>query len=283
MHYQQIDLSVDGPVATLTLDRPDRLNAFTAVMAEELVDAYDRVDADDDIRVVVLTGRGRGFCAGADLGAGAATFAGGSQTGGERVHRDTGGVVTTRMFRCAKPIIAAVNGPAVGVGATMTLPADVRLLSTTARMGFVFGARGIVPDGASAWFLPRVVGISRALEWCLTARVFPPSEALEAGLARSVHEPDDLLPAAYTLAAEMAGAVAPVSAAITRLMLWRMLGAKHPMDAHRVDSVAIAQTGSMADAGEGVTAFLEKRPPQWKLRPSVDMPDWWPGWEEPAY
>ena len=284
MDYQQIDLATDGPVATLTLDRPERLNAFTGRMQAELVDAYDRIDADDDIRVVVLTGRGRAFCAGADLEAGADTFArGGSGGDGGRPRPDGGGVVTLRMFRCTKPIIAAVNGPAVGVGATMTLPADVRLLSSTARMGFVFGARGIVPDGAASWFLPRVVGISRALEWCLTARVFPPSEALDAGLARAVLEPDDLLPAAYALAGEMAANVAPVSAAISRLMLWRMLGAGHPMVAHRVDSVAIARTGAMADSAEGVAAFLEKRPAAWKLQPSADMPDWWPDWEEPTY
>jgi enoyl-CoA hydratase/carnithine racemase len=287
MDYEQIAVTLDGPIATVTLDRPERLNAFTTTMQDELVDAYDRLDADDDVRVIVLTGRGRGFCAGADLGGGATTFAGGfgADTGSSpgRVERDGGGVVTTRMFRSLKPIIAAVNGPAVGVGATMTLPADVRLLSSTARMGFVFGARGIVPDAASSWFLPRIVGVSRALEWCLTARVFQPEEALEAGLARRVLDPADLLPAAYALAAEMAAAVGPVSAAITRQMLWRMLGVDHPMVTHRVDSVAIARTGSMADSAEGVTAFLEKRPAQWKLRASTDLPEWWPGWEEPEY
>jgi enoyl-CoA hydratase/carnithine racemase len=282
MSYETIALDVSGPIATLTLDRPDRLNAFTTTMSTELVDAFDHIDGDDGIRAVVLTGRGRAFCAGADLGSGGATFAGHDARGGD-VRRDTGGLVTLRMFRCLKPIVAAVNGPAVGVGATMTLPADVRLLSTTARMGFVFGARGIVPDGASSWFLPRVVGISRALEWCLTARVFPPEEALESGLARAVHEPDDLLPAAQALAGEMAAAVGEVSAAITRQMLWRMLGAGHPMVAHRVDSVAIARTGAMADAAEGVRAFLEKRPAEWALRASTDMPEWWPDWDEPAW
>jgi enoyl-CoA hydratase/carnithine racemase len=280
--YEQIDYSVAGGVATITLDRPDRLNAFTTRMQTELVDVYDRTDADDDVRAVVLTGRGRGFCAGADLGSGSGTFRHEPGPDG-RPSPDTGGLVTLRMFRSFKPIIAAVNGPAVGVGATMTLAADVRLLSTQARMGFVFGARGIVPDAASSWFLPRIVGVSQALEWCLTARVFPAAEALHAGLARSLHEPEDLLPAAYALAEEMAAGVAPVSAAITRQLLWRMLGAPHPMDAHRLDTVAIAQTGAMADAAEGIEAFLGKRPAEWKLRPSVDLPDWWPDWDEPRY
>lgn len=283
MDYEQISYSLDGPIATVTLDRPERLNAFTVQMMGELLDAFDRIDADDDVRAVILTGRGRGFCAGADLGAGAGTFDDHEVRPDGRVARDGGGLVSLRMFRCIKPIIAAVNGPAVGVGATMTLAADVRMLSTTARMGFVFGGRGIVPDGACSWFLPRIVGVSQALEWCLTARVFPAGEALAGGLARSVHQPDELIDAARALAGEMAAGVGPVSAAITRQLLWRMLGADHPMDAHRVDSRAIAQTGAMADAAEGIEAFLAKRPAEWKLRPSTDMPDWWPEWEEPRY
>lgn len=276
VEYTEIAYEVDGPVATITLDRPDRLNAFTTTMMRELLDAYDRVDADDAVRAVVLTGRGRAFCAGADLGAGERTFSDHAGRPDGRPVRDGGGLVTLRMFRCSTPIIAAVNGAAVGVGATMTLPADVRILSSTARVGFVFGARGIVPDGAASWFLPRVVGISTALEWCLTARLVEAPEALAAGLTSRVVEPEALLPAARGLALEMASKVAPVSAAITRQMLWRMLGAGHPMVAHRVDSRAIGQTGAMADAAEGVRAFLDKRPAQWSLQPSVDTPDWWP-------
>jgi enoyl-CoA hydratase/carnithine racemase len=191
--------------------------------------------------------------------------------------------VSLRIFRSLKPVIGAINGPAVGVGASMTLPMDVRLMADHTKMGFVFSARGIVPDAAASWFLPRVVGISQAAEWCLTGRVFPATEALAGGLVRSLHPAGELLDAAGALGREMATNVAPVSAVITRQLLWRMLGAAHPMDAHRVDSRAIAQTGSMADAVEGVTSFLEKRTPEWKLRPSQDTPDWYPWWEEPTY
>jgi enoyl-CoA hydratase/carnithine racemase len=192
-------------------------------------------------------------------------------------------LVTLRIFASTKPVIAAINGPAVGVGATMTLPMDIRLISESARMGFVFAARGIVPDAASSWFLPRVVGISQAQEWVLTARVFPASEALATGLVRSVHPPDELLAAARALAQEIAVNTAPVSASISRQLMWRMLGAAHPMDAHRVESLALAQTGAMADSAEGVEAFLAKRPARWSARPSLDTPDWFPWWEEPPY
>ncbi|HET9692180.1 MAG TPA: enoyl-CoA hydratase-related protein [Acidimicrobiales bacterium] len=281
--YEQIAYDVDGPVATITLDRPQRLNAFTVEMMRELIDAYDRVDADDAVRAVVLTGRGRGFCAGADLAAGRETFAGHGDRADGRVARDGGGLLTLRMFRCLKPVIAAVNGPAVGVGASMILPADVRIFSTAARVGFVWGGRGIVPEAAASWFLPRVVGIAKALEWSLTARVFDAEEAHQAGLASRVVEPEQLLDAAVSLAREMATNVAPVSAAITRQMLWRMLGAGHPMVAHQVDSVAVARTGAMADAAEGVVAFLQKRPADWSGSVSAEMPEWWPGWDEPTW
>jgi enoyl-CoA hydratase/carnithine racemase len=283
MSYGTIAYEIDGAVATITLDRPERLNAFNSEMCTELVAAFEAVDADDAVRAVIVTGRGRGFCAGADLGAGATSFDHGDPDATPRARRDEGGLVALRIFRCLKPVIAAINGPAVGVGATMTLPMDVRLMSETARMGFVFGGRGIVPDAASSWFLPRVVGISQAVEWSLTARVFPAREALAGRLVRSVHRPDDLLNAARDLADEMARSVAPVSAAITRQLMWRMLGAAHPMEAHRVDSRAIAQTGRLADAAEGVTAFLEKRPARWSLAPSRDLPDWYPWWEEPRF
>jgi enoyl-CoA hydratase/carnithine racemase len=283
----QISLDQSDGVLTITLNRPEQLNAFTGVMLGELVAALDHADADDGVRAVIVTGRGRGFCAGADLGAGGSTFDYDTRDGQSatpaRAPRDGGGLLTLRLFRCTKPLIAAINGPAVGVGITMTLPMDVRLASSSARMGFVFARRGIVPEACSSWFLPRVVGISRAAEWCLTGRVFGAAEALEAGLVRSVHEPDELLPAARTLALEIARNTAPVSVALTRQMLWRMLGEDHPMAAHRVDSAAVHALGRMADAREGVVSFLEKRPPEFSLRPSTDMPDFVPWWTEPEY
>lgn len=273
--YREISYEVRDGVLTLTLDRPDRLNAFTVVMAHELVDAFDRADADDEVRAVVLTGAGRGFCAGADLAAGGSTFDYGADG-----HEDLGGVVSLRIFAATVPVIVAFNGPAVGIGATMTLPADVRLASTDARFGFVFTRRGLVPEAASSWFLPRVVGISRAMEWTMTGRVFGADEALAGGLVRSLHPPDELLPAAYALAAEVVEHTAPVSVARTRQMLWRMLGAADPMLAHRLDSRAVASRGASADAREGVSAFLEKRPPRFPLRVSTDMPDFYPWWPE---
>jgi len=282
--YREITYEVDGAVATITLHRPDRLNAFTGRMMGELISAFDRIDADDAVRAVIVTGAGRGFCAGADLGSGGSTFDADVQSGGsappEMEQRDGGGLVTLRIFECTKPVIAAVNGPAVGIGVTMTLPMDIRLASTSARFGFVFARRGIVPEAASSWFLPRLVGISRAAEWCYTGRVFGPDEALAGGLVRSVHEPDDLLPAARDLAAEIAENTSAVSIAMTRAMLWRMLGAAHPMDAHEVDSPAIAYLGKSADAREGVVSFLEKRAPSFTDRVSADMPPSYPWWPE---
>jgi enoyl-CoA hydratase/carnithine racemase len=286
--YQQIAYEVEDGILTLTLDRPDALNAFTPRMQQELIDACDRIDADDAVRAVVVTGRGRGFCAGADLSAGGSTFDAEARGGAIRDDRglpprDGGGLVTLRLFNLTKPVIAAVNGPAVGVGVTMTLPMDVRLASETARFGFVFTRRGLVPEAASSWFLPRVVGISRALEWVCTGRVFPAEEALAGGLVRSIHPPDELLPAARALAREMAEGTSPVSVALSRQMLWRMLGASHPMDAHRVDSRGIADRGSSPDAREGVESFLEKRPASFPLRVSDGMPDFYPWWEEPEF
>ncbi len=273
--FTQIAYEVDGHVATITLDRPEQLNAFTETMGRELIAALDRTDADPDVRAVIVTGRGRAFCAGADLsGSGGETFAGGGAG-----HRDGGGIVALRIFRSLKPVIAAINGPAVGVGATMTLPMDVRLASDSARIGFVFARRGITPEAASSWFLPRVVGISRALEWTMTGRIMPAGEALDGGLVRSVHPGDELLEAARALAAEIAEA-APVSVALTRQMLWRMLGADDPMEAHVVDSKAIASRGASADAVEGVTSFLEKRPSDFPLRVPADLPEFFPWWEE---
>ena len=274
--YEQIRYEVRDHVLTITLHRPDRLNAFTEQMSQELVEAFDCADADDEVRVVVLTGSGRGFCAGADLGSGGATF----DYPEGAAHQDGGGKVSMRIFESLKPVIAAFNGPAVGIGVTMTLPADVRLAATTAKFGFVFARRGIVPEAASSWFLPRVVGISRAMEWAATGRVFGAEEALAAGLVRSVHEPDDLLPAAYALAREIADNAAPVSVALTRQMFWRMLGADHPMSAHQLDSRAVQARGASADAREGVRAFLEKRPARFPDRVSVDLPDFFPWWAD---
>ncbi len=285
--YSEIAYDVADGVLTITLDRPDKLNAFTATMMRELIDAFDRSDADDGVRVVIVTGRGRGFCAGADLSGGATTFdpeAQGRDTGaGAGAPRDGGGLVTLRIFASTKPVIAAVNGPAVGVGVTMTLPMDERLASETARFGFVFARRGLVPEAASSWFLPRVVGISRAQEWACTGRVFPAQEALEGGLVRSVHPPDELLPAAQRLAREIADNTAPVSVALTRQMLWRMLGADDPMEAHRIDSRAIAARGASEDAREGVTSFLQKRPAVFPMKVSNGMPDFHPWWVERSF
>ena len=286
MDYTQITYSVADSVATITLDRPERMNAFTDVMMREVIDAFDRVDADDDVRVVIVTGAGeRAFCAGADLGGGGATFAkGGSdvQTA-VGVPRDGGGMVSLRIFACTKPVIGAINGAAVGVGVTMTLPMDIRLASDTARFGFVFARRGIVPEACSSWFLPRLVGISTAAEWCYSGRVFPATEALERGLVRSVHAPHDLLPASHELAREIADNTAPVSVALTRQMLWRMLGADHPMEAHRVDSRGIQTRGASADAKEGVESFLEKRQPVYPVKVSDGLPDIFVDYVEPDF
>lgn len=270
MTFTEIRYDVSDHVATITLHRPERLNAFTGTMAKELLAALDQSDADDDVRALVVTGEGRGFCAGADLGGGGGTFDHGDDS---EIRRDGGGVVSLRFYRSTKPVICAINGPAVGVGITMTLPMDVRLASTTAKIGFVFARRGIVPEAASSWFLPRLVGISQAMEWVATGRVFSAQEALAAGLVRSVHEPDELLPAAYALAHEIADNTSAVSVALARHMLWSMLGAPSPVDGHVLDSKAIAATGRGADAREGVEAFLEKRPAVFPGRVSTDLPD----------
>src|SRR5436190_8668107 len=278
--YNTICLERADGIATITLDRPDRLNAFTEPMLEELVDAFDRTDADDDVRAVIVTGSGRAFCAGADLEAGGSTFTRDAEPFSMDRHPDGGGVLTRRIFDSAKPVIGAINGAAVGIGVTMTLPMDIRLASDAARFGFVFARRGLVPEAASSWFLPRVVGISRAMEWVATGRVFSAAEALEGGLVRSVHAADELLPTAYALAQEIAENTAPVSIALSRQMLWRMLGADHPMEAHKIDSRAIYERGRSEDAREGVLSFLEKRPAKFPGRVSTDMPGFFPWWED---
>ena len=285
MDYTQITYDVADSIATITLNRPDRLNAFTGTMMYEMISAFDQVDGDDDVRAVIVTGAGRGFCAGADLGGGGDTFAsGGSDVQTDAgVPRDGGGMLTLRIFECTKPVIGAINGASVGVGVTMTLPMDVRLASEDARFGFVFSRRGIVPEACSSWFLPRLVGISQAAEWCYSGRVFPAAEALAGGLVRSVHAADDLLPAARALASEIAANTAPVSVALTRQMLWRMLGASHPMEAHRVDSRGIASRGASDDAREGVTSFLEKRDPVYPVKVSDGLPDIFPDYTTPTF
>ena len=282
MDYEQIITETSDGVLTITLNRPERLNAWTAQMGLELRAAFDRADVDDEVRAIIVTGAGRGFCAGADLASGGDTF-------DYRKHesagpaRDNGGEFTLRVFESTKPVIAAINGPAVGVGATMTLPMDVRLAADDARIGFVFARRGIIPEACSSWFLPRVVGISRAMEWVATGRVFSAQEALEGGLVRSLHPKDELLDAARALAHEIAENTAPVSVALARQLMWRMLGAEHPMIAHRADSRGMVTRGQSADAVEGITAFLEKHPASFPDRVSDGLPDIMPGWSAPEF
>ena len=288
--FQTLLYAVDDGVATIALNRPDKLNAFTAQMRDELIAAFDLTDADDAVRAVVITGAGRAFCAGADLAAGGNTFDYAKRQDPRReatmtgdVYRDGGGQVTLRIFRSLKPVIGAINGAAVGIGATMQLPMDVRVASTQARFGFVFARRGITPEAASSWFLPRLVGMQTALEWCISGRVFAAEEALARGLVRSLHEPADLLGAAQALAREMTRHSAPVSVALTRQLLWRMAGAAHPMDAHRLDSRAIQSRGQSQDVREGVGAFLEKREAVWPDRVSTDLPGFFDWRGEPPF
>ncbi|HIZ50857.1 MAG TPA: crotonase/enoyl-CoA hydratase family protein, partial [Candidatus Pseudomonas excrementavium] len=260
----------------------DRMNAFNGPMRRELIAAFDAADADDNVRVIIVTGAGRAFCAGADLEKGGDTFNRHTRTdqpeGADL--RDGGGTVSLRIYECTKPVIGAFNGAAVGVGVTMTLPMDIRMASTNAKFGFVFARRGITMEACSSWFLPRLVGPMQAAEWVYTGRVFGAEEALKGGLIRSIHEPDELMPAAYALAREIADNTAPMSALLNRQMIWRMLGADHPMEAHKVDSRAIAFMGESEDAKEGVRSFLEKRAPEFKLRPSKDRPNFYPWWNE---
>lgn len=297
--FETITTAVDDGLFILTLNRPNRMNAFTPLMMREMCAAFDAADADDAVRAVIVTGAGRAFCAGADLGSGAATFdyaaRGGKDGVGSPIRedgsvdwdhegvRDNGGRLTLRIFACKKPVIGAINGAAVGIGATMQLPMDFRLASDTARFGFVFARRGIVPEAASSWFLPRLVGIGQALDWCYSGRVFDAAEALKGGLVRSLHAPDDLLPAARALAKELTSESAPVSIALTRQMMWRMMGAASPMDAHRLDSRLVWARGGMADAKEGVTSFLEKRAAVYCDTVSGDLPHFSPLMDDLAW
>ncbi|HAH11835.1 MAG TPA: enoyl-CoA hydratase [Alphaproteobacteria bacterium] len=298
MAYEQIATAIDKGVMTLTLNRPEKMNAFTGTMMSELIDVFEKVNKDDEVRAVVVTGAGKAFCAGADLSAGAKTFdydqradrpdkagagRGGNIDWSSPKLRDGGGMVTLKIFECLKPVIGAINGAGVGIGATMQLPMDVRLASSAARFGFVFARRGIVPEACSSYFLPRLVGISRALEWTMTGRIFGADEAKAAGLVRDVYAPEDLLPAAYGLAREIAENTSAVSIALTRQMLWRMLGADHPMEAHKIDSRGVYATGQTPDAIEGVMSFLEKRAPHFPGKVSADLPAFFPWWSERGY
>ena len=286
MAYETLETEIEAGVMTLTLNRPDRLNALTAQMVRDLLDVLDVIDADDDVRAVIVTGAGRGFCAGADLGSGGDTFdsgsggAAGAGDGKRSVPRDGGGLITLRLFDCKKVLIAAINGPAVGVGITMTLPMDIRIASERSKMGFVFARRGIVPEACSSWFLPRVVGISQAMKWVASGRVFPASEALAGGLVSELLPPDELLPRAREIAHEIAQNTSALSIALSRQLLWKMLGADHPMEAHKLDSRAIQYMGASADAYEGVQSFLEKRDPVFSMKVSQDLPDFYPWWRD---
>ena len=287
--YETVRYEIEDGIATITLNRPERMNAMTSRMTQDLLRVFDETDANDDVRCIILTGAGRAFCAGADLGGGA-TFNYESLADPDLeltrvgdIYRDGAGLVTLRMFESLKPVISAVNGPAVGAGVTMQLATDIRIASTEARFGLVFARRGIAPDGAASWFLPKLVGMQTALEWCLSGRVVPAQEALDKGLVRSLHAPDELMPAARALAREIADNTAPVSVALTRQLLWRMAGADHPMEAHKVDSRAIQSRGASEDAREGVGAFLEKRAPRYPNRVSTDLPNPFLDWPERSF
>ncbi|MBV9332249.1 MAG: crotonase/enoyl-CoA hydratase family protein [Alphaproteobacteria bacterium] len=297
MAYQHITTEISDNILTLTLNRPDKLNAFTGTMMNEMIEVFREASSNDEVRAIVVTGAGRAFCAGADLSAGASTFdatqrsdraernAGPVETvdwSDERV-RDGGGRLTLEIFECLKPVIAAVNGPAVGIGVTMQLAMDIRIASENARFGFVFARRGIVPEAASSWFLPRIVGIAQALSWCYSGKVFDAQEALRGRLVSEIVKPEELLPRARAIAREIADNTAPVAIALIRQMMWRMLGADHPMEAHKIDSRGIYARGASADVREGVSSFLEKRAPRFPQHVSSDMPRYFPWWEPRKY
>ena len=288
MTYEAIRYEVDGPILTVTLNRPEKLNAYTAQMGAELADAIARADEDDAIRAVILTGEGRGFCAGADISAGAGSFdttdggAGGKNFGGAdtRRLRGAGGGFVGALFNSKKATIAAFNGPAVGVGVTLALPTDIKIASSAARFGFAFARRGLVPEAGSAWFLPQLVGLSQALRWCLSGRVFDADEALRGGLVSEVVTPEGLMPRAREIAREIAENTAPVSIALTRQMLWRFAGADDPFGLLKIDGAFAMTLGSGGDVKEGVGAFLEKRPPNFPGKVSADMPKGYPWWDD---
>jgi len=293
MAYKEIITDVADNILTITLNRPEKLNAFTGTMMHEMIDAFQTANKDDAIRCIIVTGAGRGFCAGADLSAGASTFDATQRRdrpernagpvdqvnwSDERV-RDGGGRLTLEIYECLKPVIAAVNGPAVGIGVTMQLAMDIRIASEQARFGFVFSRRGIVPEAASSWFLPRLVGIQQALAWCYSGKVFGAQEALASGLVAEIVPPDQLLPRARAIAKEIVDNTAPGSIALIRQMMWKGLGMDHPMEAHKVDSRGIYSRGASPDVKEGVVSFLEKRPAKFPQKVSADMPPYFPWWQ----
>ena len=284
MDYQTILYDLEQGILTITLNRPEAMNAYNREMQAELIDACDRADADDAVRAIIFTGAGRAFCAGADLSSGGSTFD--ADTRGDRqsgLQQDGGGVLALRLYEVNKPTIAAINGAAVGVGVTMTLPMDIRLAADNAKFGFVFARRGIVPEACSSYFLPRVVGISQALQWCYSGRVFPATEALEGGLVKALYPQHELLDQAKAIAEDIRDNTAPVSVTLIRHMMWRMLAADHPMDAHKIDSRGIYHRGRSPDAKEGVESFLEKRPAEFTAKVSSDMPDYFPWWDEQKF
>ena len=281
MDYEAINYEVENNILVITLNRPEKLNALNGTMSSEILNALDRADSDDNVKAIIFTGKGRAFCAGADLSGGNTTF--NYDSDGRGIHPDGGGVLTLRIFECMKPVISACNGPAVGVGATMQCAMDIRLASENAKYGFVFSKRGIVPEACSSWFLPRCVGINTALEWTYSGRIFDASEALERKFIRSIHKESDLLSDAKKLATEFANQTSAVSVAMTRQMMWKMLGADHPMEAHKIDSRGVYFTGKSADAHEGVQSFLEKRPAEFKDKVSEDMPEFFPWWEKKLF
>ena len=283
MTFKTLLYDVQDHILTITLNRPEQLNSFNGEMLSDLLEAFDRSDADDEVRAVIITGAGRGFCAGADLSSGDSTWEGHEEKLSEAKRGDGGGEVSRRIFRSLKPVIVAFNGPAVGVGLTFPLAADVRIAAKGIKMGFVFSARGIIPEGCSTWFLPRIVGISKALEWCFSARIFKSEEALEAGLVRSLHDADELIPAARALAAEFVESKSSISNTVLRQMMWRMLGASDPIEAHRLDTAGINQLATSEDAKEGINSFLEKRPANFPGKVSKDLPEFFPWWEEQEF
>jgi enoyl-CoA hydratase/carnithine racemase len=282
MRYEQIIYTVEDRIATITLNRPDELNAWTPVMMKEVLQALEEADCDDMVRVVIVTGAGRAYCAGADLAAGG--FNNPDDPEGKKPFRDSAGQVTLRLFNMKKPVIGAVNGNAVGVGITMTMAMDIRIASEAAKkIGFVFDRRGVVPEGCCTYFLPRIIGISRAAELILTGRLFDAREGLEMGLFSQVTAPEELIPTATKIAREIADNTSAVSTALARQMLWKMLGEHHPMHTHIIESKAFGYMLASGDVEEGVTSFLEKRPPTFTMKPSRDMPAFYPWWEEPPY
>lgn len=285
MTYENLLYRIEDGIATITLNRPEKMNTVTTEMRDELIATFDQADNDPDVRAIVVTGSGKAFCAGADVSGGAKSFDPEERGWAEDIDefRDGGGMITLKIFACTKPVIAAINGVAAGLGSTMLLPMDIRIASQSARFGFVFSRRGIVPEACATWFLPKVVGINRALEWAFTGRVFPAAEALDAGLIRSIHPDEELLDAAYAIAHEIVDNAAPVAVGMIRQMMWRLVGSAHPMDAHRVDSKVNFWLGQSPDVAEGITAFLEKRPPEFGMRLPTDLPTFYPWWDEPEF